>query len=180
MRTVTYNNSSRVLNVCRGRLREPRPRRARTPSAAIRLARADFAPSRARAGGARVRLPRLSRGLRARRTCIPNAKSPPAPRGRLDTMIERRRGTGGRDVDPGDQSVGDVPAHRPRLRVRLDTGRRRCARGPSRTQAAASAACSPCRRPPRCGASRGSRAPRGRAPPPAQRTTPPQRDPRAA
>jgi hypothetical protein len=116
MRTVTHNNSSRVLNVCRGRQREPRPvargpqvQQVRTPARG-----ADFA----RALAARARLRRQSRGLRARRTCYPNAKSPPAPRGRLDYMIERRRGTGGGIALHGARAVG-APRRR-RVRIEAD------------------------------------------------------------
>ena len=112
MRTVTHNNSSRVLNVCRGRQREPRPV-ARAPQVQQFRTPGDFA----RALAPRARLRRQSRGLRAQRTCYPNAKSPPAPRGRLD-MIERRRETGGGIALHGTRAVG-APRRR-RVRTEAD------------------------------------------------------------
>ena len=91
---MTGNNSSCVPNVVRRRLRGPRAA-ARGPVAPCAAPRhAPISRRLVRALAARAQLPRLSCGRPVRRTCRPNAKSPPAPRGRLD-MIERRRGTGG-------------------------------------------------------------------------------------
>ena len=142
---MTGNNSSRVLNVVRRRLRGPRAA-ARGPVAPRAAPRhAPISRRLVRALAARAQLPRLSCGRPVRRTCRPNAKSPPAPRGRLD-MIERRRGTGGGMILHSSMQQRRRAHARGSLQQRESHaigGRRWCARLAVRLQARAA------RRPPR-------------------------------